>query len=118
MGGHYLLSELKIMSGRFSVRFFQCARKALSVGEFNNSPLVITLFASAVLMLPTFSQAQSAIPRLAENAPDTYVVERGDTLWDISALFLDEPWRWPELWRVNPDIRGGCHRGLPIRPWC
>ena len=109
MGGHYLLSELKIMSGRFSVRFFQCARKALSVGAFNNSPqnrrLVVTLFASAVLMLPTLSQAQSAIPRLAENAPDTYVVERGDTLWDISALFLDEPWRWPELWRVNPDIR-------------
>jgi len=109
MGGHYLLSELKIMLGRVSVRLFQCARRVLSVGAFNNSPqnrrLFATLFASALLMLPTHSQAQSAIPRLSESAPDTYVVERGDTLWDISALFLDEPWRWPELWRVNPDIR-------------
>ena len=53
----------------------------------------------------TLAHAQTAIPRLAENAPDTYVVEQGDTLWDISALFLDEPWRWPELWSVNPDVR-------------
>ena len=42
------------------------------------------------------AHTQSAIPRLADNAPDTYTVERGDTLWDISALFLNEPWRWPE----------------------
>jgi len=109
MGGYYLLTELKIMSGRFSVRLIQCVRTALSAGAFSNSPqirrLFATLFASALLMLPTLSQGQSAIPRLAEDAPDIYVVERGDTLWDISALFLDEPWRWPELWRVNPDIR-------------
>lgn len=51
------------------------------------------------------AQAQSVIPRLAADAPDTYVVKRGDTLWDISALFLNEPWRWPELWSVNPEVR-------------
>ncbi|SHI23603.1 LysM peptidoglycan-binding domain-containing protein [Ferrimonas marina] len=36
--------------------------------------------------------------------PQTYVVKKGDTLWDISALFLDDPWRWPTLWGANPQI--------------
>ncbi|MBV7315563.1 LysM peptidoglycan-binding domain-containing protein [Shewanella sp. NIFS-20-20] len=36
--------------------------------------------------------------------PETYVVEKGDTLWDISAHFLQNPWRWPTLWGANPQI--------------
>ena len=44
--------------------------------------------------------AEKGIPvsELAPNAPDTYVVKRGDTLWDISRMYLKSPWRWPELW--------------------
>lgn len=38
------------------------------------------------------------------DAPGIYVVREGDTLWDISSMFLDQPWRWPDLWRVNPEI--------------
>ncbi|HGS4560686.1 TPA: LysM peptidoglycan-binding domain-containing protein [Vibrio cholerae] len=41
---------------------------------------------------------------LKPNAPTTYTVVKGDTLWDISALYLDSPWLWPRLWQVNPDI--------------
>jgi hypothetical protein len=47
--------------------------------------------------------AQKGVPlsELAPNAPDTYTIKRGDTLWDISGVFLKRPWRWPELWGMN-----------------
>ena len=47
--------------------------------------------------------AEAGVPlsELSPNAPDTYTVKRGDTLWRISSLFLKSPWRWPELWGMN-----------------
>ena len=42
--------------------------------------------------------------QLNPSHPDTYVVKSGDTLWDISARFLREPWYWPEIWYVNPQV--------------
>lgn len=49
--------------------------------------------------------AQAGVPlsELAPNAPESHTVQRGDTLWDISKLFLQRPWRWPELWGMNID---------------
>jgi hypothetical protein len=49
--------------------------------------------------------AQAGVPlsELAPNAPDSHTVQPGDTLWDISKMFLYRPWRWPELWGMNLD---------------
>jgi hypothetical protein len=41
---------------------------------------------------------------LNEDVPEVYVVKKGDTLWGISGMYLREPWLWPELWDVNPQI--------------
>jgi nucleoid-associated protein YgaU len=50
------------------------------------------------------SQAMAEDPELKPNYPEQYSVVKGDTLWDISNTFLNNPWMWPEIWHVNPQI--------------
>ncbi len=64
---------------------------------------VRTLFAVALLTVATFAAA-SAVDMRSDH-PDTYVVKRGDTLWDIAGRFLQRPWLWPEIWQANPQIK-------------
>jgi nucleoid-associated protein YgaU len=59
------------------------------------------------------AQAGVALSELAPNAPDSYTVKRGDTLWAISTLFLKSPWRWPELWGMNLQEIRNPHRIFP-----
>lgn len=84
-----------------------------------NSPfrpaIILSLIAGLTVttgLLPVSSSAQegqrtiatgSNIP-LTADAPNEYTVKTGDTLWDISKVFLRDPWYWPEIWYVNPQV--------------
>ena len=52
---------------------------------------------------PVLERINEPVP-LAEGHPNEYVVQVADTLWDIAATFLRDPWFWPEIWYVNPEI--------------
>ena len=66
-------------------------------GGLSTSPL-------ALAQTETKTLATGSGLQLAPNAPSQYTVKRGDTLWDISKTFLNQPWYWPELWYLNPQI--------------
>ena len=62
---------------------------------------ILILFA----ILFTFACANAGEIELNPEHPDRYTVVEGDTLWGISARFLQKPWRWQEIWKVNPQIK-------------
>lgn len=41
---------------------------------------------------------------IREDHPGEYVVQEGDTLWDIAGRFLTRPWQWPAIWQANPQV--------------
>lgn len=55
----------------------------------------------AVFSLSSWIACAEEAATLQDTAPDRYIVQKGDTLWEISGKFLKEPWRWPEVWQMN-----------------
>jgi hypothetical protein len=54
-----------------------------------------------LLLCCVMSLAQAEDVQLQDNPPERYVVVKGDTLWAISGRFLKDPWRWPQVWKMN-----------------
>ncbi len=77
---------------------------SLSKLHLKNRVRLVGAALAATLVLGSLTAFSQDSIRLAENAPDKYVVQVGDTLWDISATFLKDPWYWPEIWYVNPQV--------------
>ena len=65
--------------------------------------MISRFFFSLLLLLINVSISAESL-KLNPDHPNTYIVAPGDTLWDISGWFLQDPWKWPELWNRNTKI--------------
>ena len=88
---------------------FLCTALAATAVQAQTLPVTATQRSTAEQV------ATQGVPlaELAADAPDMYVVKRGDTLWDISGMYLKRPWRWPELWGMNLQAIHNTHLIFP-----
>ena len=76
----------------------------MSLNSRLNSTIATLLLSAGLLPLMLASAPVLADDlQLQDSRPDRYTVQKGDTLWGISGKFLKQPWRWPEIWRMNRE---------------
>jgi LysM repeat protein len=89
----FLLSGLLMLSSACSTSEQRPEQAAVETPE-----------ASVAEASPMKQASEDKAIRVKASYPRQYTVKKGDTLWDISSLFLQDPWYWPEIWQKNTQI--------------
>jgi LysM repeat protein len=93
------LKNLSVVSDSFTPPSEQIMNK-------KNRMTTLVLAITLGLGMPILASAtNNPPPTVRADAPDTYIVKKGDTLWDISGKYLKDAWRWKEIWAVNPQVK-------------
>ena len=80
----------------------ECNRKA-KASRFVVMPRILMALALALFcQAEVWAQSEDSLTRV--DAPSSYTVAEGDTLWSIAVRFLNDPWRWQEIWQANAFI--------------
>ncbi len=67
-----------------------------------STAIVLAVLQLGLLPMRTAQSANTCV--FAANAPDTHLVQTGDTLWGIASLFSNNPWCWPSVWKPNQNL--------------
>jgi hypothetical protein len=78
-------------------------KQAWKLGSAVQKTIRNVIISLILLLNPAWAAYAADAPSIREHAPERYVIQRGDTLWGVAGRYLNEPWRWPELWKMNQE---------------